>query len=344
MLQAIHWWKPEKPAFGGRALFPWMALASILLLAGTPQSRMTPGEVKTYMYQFQKMEDEASVDLLAKSTYDLLIVEPVGTYRSGSLPEMKTMVTRLRGKRPGRLVVAYLDIAEADSHRAYWERGWKAPAKDRKGNPDFLLGPDPDGWEDTYLVRYWDPRWQALLISDAEKILSAGFDGLCLDWAGAYLDPTIIPLAKAAQIDPARSVVDLIVKIREAALKLNPKASLLLQNALGLLVADPRIADLVDALVQEGIWYGGKAEVAWSDPDGGDRVNRATGPGRSTDDLLAQVVKWRAIGKPVFTLDYCLKTDHAGQVYERAKSLGAVPLVSRSALDRMTETPPPWLP
>jgi len=321
-----------------------VALASLLLLAGGPQSPMTPGEVKTYMYQFQRMEEAASVELLAKSTYDLLIVEPVGTYRSGSLTGMKDMVTRLRGKRPGRLIVAYLDLAEADSHRVYWERAWKAPTRDRLGNPDFLIGPDPDGWKDTYLVRYWDARWQALLLSDLEKILGAGFDGICLDWAGAYQDPTIVTLAQAAQIDAARSMVDLIELVRKAALKLTPKATLILQNGAGLLDLDSRTAELTDALLLEATWYGGKAEVDWSDAEGGDLENRRTGAGRSTEDLLAAAAKWKKKGKAVFTLDYCLKADHARMVYERAKSLGAVPLVSRSALDRLTESPPPWLP
>jgi uncharacterized protein (TIGR01370 family) len=329
---------------GPLASISGLMLASLFLLAMRPQAPMTPGEVRTYMYQFQKMEDAASVQLLAKSTYDLLIVEPVGTYRSGSLPEMKAMVTRLRGTRPGRLIVAYLDLAEADSHRSYWERAWKAPGGDRKGNPDFLLGPDPDGWKDTWLVRYWDPRWQALLLTDLEKILGAGFDGLCLDWAGAYLDTTIVPLAKEARIDAGKSMVDLIEAVRKAALKLNPKAVLLLQNAPGLLDADPRTAGLADALVLEATWYGGKAEVDWSDAAGGDRENRRTEAGRSTEDLLAQIAAWKKKGKAVFTLDYCLKADHARAVYERSKSLGAVPLVSRSALDRLTETPPPWLP
>lgn len=322
----------------------WIALSAPLTADSPQQSPAAIGEIRTYMVQLQKTEDASSVELLAKSTYELLIVEPVGTYRGASLPKMKAMVTRLRGARPGRSIVAYLDIAEADSHRSYWESNWKAPTKKEKGSPDFLVGPDPDGWKDTYLVRYWDPRWQALLMADLDKLLSAGFDGFCLDWAGAYLDPTIAPLAKAAQIDAARAVVDLVARLRQAILQANPKATVILQNAPGLIDADPRVADLVDAVLFEGTWYSGKAEVAWSDPEGGDRENRATEAGRSPEALLAQAAKWRARGKPVFTLDYCLNADHAGEVYRRSKKLGAVPLVSRTALDRPTETPPPWLP
>jgi cysteinyl-tRNA synthetase len=139
-------------------------------------------------------------------------------------------------------------------------------------------------------------------------------------------------------------MINLIELVRKVGLKLNPKVTLILQNGAGLLDLDPRTADLADALLLEATWYGGKAEVDWSDSEGGDRENRRTEAGRSTKELLDLLTRWKKKGKPVFTLDYCLKGDHAREVYERAKSLGAVPLVSRSALDRLTETPPPWLP
>jgi len=326
----------------GRA---WAVLLTLtgVLVAFSPPPPIAIGDVRTWMYQFQKMEDGDSVERLAKSTYDLLVVEPVGTYRNARPADMKAMLARLREPRPRRLVLAYLDLAEADSHRAYWDSGWKAPSKNRHGTPDFLAGPDPDGWKDTYLVAYWDPRWQKLVRADVQAILSSGFDGLCLDWAGAYRDPGLAALAKSATVDPAKAMVDLVSLVRRDALELNPKAVLLLQNESGLIDADPRVADLVEGVLFEGTWYSGKAELDWSDPEGGDRENRQTDPRDSTQGRVGQMAKWRSKGKPVFTLDYCLKPEHAREVYERSKSLGCVPLVSRSALDRLTQTPPPWL-
>jgi len=328
----------------GRALAGAALLGlALLLVAPSSPAPIALGEVRTWMYQFQKMEERASVDLLAKSSYDLLVVEPVGTYRSARPAEMKAMLARLREPRPGRLILAYFDLAEADSHRSYWDSGWKAPSKDRRGIPDFLAAPDPDGWNDTYLVAYWDPRWQKLVRADVQAILSAGFDGLCLDWAGAWRDPAVASLARSAQVNPAGAMLDLVGLVRRDALAQNPKALLLLQNESGLIDAEPRIAGLVEGVLFESTWYAGKAELAWSDAGGGDRENRATDPRESTPGRLAQIAKWKALGKPVFTLDYCLKPEHAREVYERSKALGCVPLVSRSALDRLTETPPPWL-
>lgn len=329
----------------GRGLAGAGVLAlSCLLVAPSSPSPMAIGDVRTWMYQFQNMEAKASIDRLAKSTYDLLVVEPVGTYRNARPADMKAMLARLRELRPGRLVLAYFDLAEADSHRAYWDSGWKAPAREQRGSPDFLVGPDPDGWKDTYLVAYWDPRWQKLVRADVQAILSSGFDGLCLDWAGAYRDPAIASLAKSSQTSAAKAMVDLVTQVREDARALNPKALLLLQNESGLIDAEPRIAELVEGALFESTWYSGKAELAWTDAGGGDRENRATDPRDSTEGRLAQMAKWRGKRKPVFTLDYCLKPEHAREVYERSKGLGCVPLVSRSALDRLTETPPPWLP
>jgi uncharacterized protein (TIGR01370 family) len=317
----------------------WLSLSVLLALpAASPL-----GDVRTFMYQFQRMEESSAVDALAASPYDLLIVEPVGTYRSGQNVDMKALVGRLRGKKTGRLVFAYLNLAEADSHRAYWESSWKSPARGRPGRPDFLVGPDPDGWEDTFVVRYWDPRWRDLLLADLRKILAGGFDGVCLDWADAYENAALVAQARTASVSAAREMVDLVAKVRSTALEVNPRALLLLQNPSGLGEEDPRLIPLADAVLYEHTWYSGKAEVGWSDDRGGDLANHSPDADRIRETRLAQMAKWKKEQKPVLTLDYCLKPEHAREVYERSLGLGYVPLVSRSALDRLTETPPPGL-
>lgn len=323
----------------------WAFLA-VLATLPAPDLRWADGnlgDVKTFMYQFQGIEDQSSIDALATSAYDLLIVEPVGTYRSGKDFDMKALVQRLRGRRPGRLVFAYLNLAEADSNRSYWVSSWKEPKKGKPGNPDFLVSADPDGWKDTFLVQYWNSRWRELLLADLRKILSAGFDGLCLDWTDAYENPTLVASARAAGVPAIREMVDLLAAVRVAALELNPKAQILLQNPSGLLGEDSRVGPIADGVLYEHVWYSGKAEVGWSDEKGGDLENRFLEGDRLRQSRLAQMAKWKEGGKPVLTLDYCLKPEHARQVYERAIGLSYVPLVSRSALDRLTETPPPGL-
>jgi cysteinyl-tRNA synthetase len=300
-------------------------------------------DVRTFMYQFQDVESSASVDALARSRYDLLIVEPVGTYRSGKSFDMKALVGRLRGTRPGRLVLAYFNLSEADSHRSYWESSWKEPAGGRPGQPDFLVAPDPDGWKDTYVVRYWDPGWQALLLADLHRILAAGFDGVCLDWADAFESPALVPLAKAESRTPARDLVDWVARIRDAALRIDPQVRILLQNPSRLLAEDARIGPLADAVLYEHVWYSGKAEVSWADARGGDLERRGPDAACVQEALLLQMENWKKAGKPVLTLDYCVNPAHAREVYDASRNRGFVPLVSRSALDRMTETAPPGL-
>lgn len=325
-----------------------LACSGLLLpgsLASTAQDDgpLTLPDVKTWMFQFQSTETEKSIERLAGSAYDLLVVEPNGTYRSGKNFDMKAFSAKLHAGRRRRIVLAYLNLGEADSNRSYWEKGWKVPEKGGRGTPDFLLKADPDGWKDTYVVRYTDPKWQELVISDARKILAAGFDGLYLDWLEACLDKTVAQEVRGAALEPVRAMVDFVGLVRREARLVNSGAQIVVQNAPSLIELDPRLVDLVDGAAFEATWYGGKAEVNWDDREGGDRPNTGEDESSTTAGRLKLYAKWRAARKPVFTVDYCLSADHAREVYQASTKLGLIPLVSRTALDRLTETPPPAL-
>jgi len=318
-------------------------------LLTTPQAPERDGpmalqDVRSWMYQFQGLESKSAVEALAGSPYDLLVVEPMGTYQAAKDFDMKGMVSRLHAGKRGRLVLAYLDIGQADSNRTYWKKGWKPPGQKQRGDPDFLLKPDPDGWKDTYVVRPSDPRWQDLVLADVAKIMTAGFDGLYLDWVEAYQDTTAATEMKAQGLVPARAVVDFISRVRQEARKAEPTARTVAQNAPYLIDEDERLAGLVDAVAFESTWFRGKAEAGWGDPEGGDRPNAPAEARYSTEARLRQYARYKAAGKPVLTVDYCLKADNAKMVYQESRSRGWVPLVSRVALDRLTETPPPDLP
>jgi cysteinyl-tRNA synthetase len=82
-----------------------------------------------------------------------------------------------------RLAISYMSIGEAEDYRYYWQPGWQP------GNPAWLDEVNPN-WPGNYVVRYWDPEWQAILYGNADsylrKILSAGFDGVYLDLIDAF--------------------------------------------------------------------------------------------------------------------------------------------------------------
>ena len=73
--------------------------------------------VRHWMYQLQGMEDPVSLAKLAQSPYDLLVIEPTFTLKGESSFDAKAMVAKLKAAKPNRLVVAYVDIGEAERFR-----------------------------------------------------------------------------------------------------------------------------------------------------------------------------------------------------------------------------------
>jgi cysteinyl-tRNA synthetase len=298
--------------------------------------------VSTFMYQLQGLEDPASLEKLAKSPYDLLVVEPTLTLNDQNTFDAKAMVAALKAGKPGRLVIAYVDIGEAERFRTYWDKSWKPPTKKAPGSPAFLLAPDPDGWKDDVSIAFWDPQWQALWLGDQgllKKIIEAGFDGVYLDWVEAYDEKRVAAQARKQGVDPVRAMVDFIGAIRAQVRRARSDAVVIAQNAPDLIDADPRYAHVIDGVGFEDTWFHGQADAGWDSPKGGDIPNHSTADD-STAGRLKQYQKFLRAGLPVFTIDYCLKPENAARVYQEATKAGFIPLVTRVSLERMTTTPP----
>lgn len=88
-------------------------------------------------------------------------------------------LTRIRNARPGRKLLAYLSIGEAESYRPYWQVSWK------KEPPPWLLAENPD-WPENYKVKFWHPDWQKHILNELKYIQTAGFDGIYLDIVDAF--------------------------------------------------------------------------------------------------------------------------------------------------------------
>jgi len=336
-----------------RMLAAWaVTLAMLCAARGAMAADAVPMEiaqVKTFMYQLQGIESPAAVDALANSSYDMLVIEPTATVKGSEKVDIEGIVAKLHAARPGRLVVAYLNVGQAESYRTYWTAEWKAPTKGgggkaaSGGTPDYILMPDPDGWSDNYNVAYWDARWQKLFATGADsevgRAMVAGFDGVYLDWIDAYTETNVVAQAKAAHVDPAKAMVDFLLLIRKTARNINPKAVVIQQNAYGLIDDDPRVTTAIDGIGIEDTWFGGKANANWTSKAAGDIANKAKGED-STAARLAQYRKFAKAGKAVFTIDYCVDETNAAKVYAEAGKAGVVPLVTRVSLDRITQTPP----
>jgi cysteinyl-tRNA synthetase len=172
-----------------------------------------------------------------------------------------------------------------------------------------------------------------------KKTLAAGFDGVWLDWVQAYRHPSVIASAQKAGVDPAREMINLLAKVREQSRAVKPAALVVALNCPFLVDSNRALLESIDALAIEGIWFSGKGDVAWDSAEGGDIPNSATDE-TSTPARLAKCAEFVASGKPVFTVDYCLKKSNAQKVYAESKAKGFVPLVTQSSMAKMTSTPP----
>ena len=311
--------------------------------AGTTEVRLK--RARTFMYQIQGLDRRGAITALAKTDYPLLVLEPTNTNRGSEDFNTARMVRRLqwtpRGKR--RVILAYIDIGEAEDYRAYWQSDWRAPSGGNPGSPDFILKADPDGWSGNYPVAYWDARWQGIWLGEGglvRRLAAAGFDGVYLDWVEAYDDDTVRAAARRAGVNTVRKMVGFIRRIKRNGRLVNPNFVVVAQNAPYLIDRDSRYARIIDGLGVEDTWFGGEADAPWKSPRGGDIPNRNEGR-FSTGGLKRQYQKYIRAGLPVFSIDYCLSRANAAQVYRDARAAGLRPLVTRTALSRLTTTPPP---
>ncbi len=319
----------------------------------------TLSSVAFWGYQIQSLSEPGAVAALAASHYDMLVLEPTRTDWSSDdkLFDTQEMVTQLKnsagsdGQR-AKLVIAYIDIGEAEDWRWYWtwSTGWECGTEPRPADwPDYILTCDPDGWGGNYPVAYWDARWKDIIIygqnqnsdpygnytSVIDEVILDGFDGIYLDWVEAYEDPDVIAAAQAAGVDPAAEMVAFIQEMRAYAEARDPDFLIIQQNAAALIGERPDLVNIIDALAQEAVWFDGDATDDWNDPDGYDWVNETD----LTDYYLGYLSQYQDAGLPVFVCEYALQ--HAATAYANASARGFIPYATRRALAELTTTPPP---
>ncbi len=301
-------------------------------------------EAQTWMYQIQDLDTDEAIEALADTTYPLLVVEPGNTIKDISFDShrMLTMLQTMPDGK-GRLVLAYVDIGQAEDWRTYWQEDWVPPTSRKHGYPDFLIAVDPDGWEGCYPVAYWDRRWKNIWLgSDGiiTELAEMGFDGVYMDWIEAYDDEQVRKNALESGIDPAVEMIKFIEEIRAAGRKIIPDFLIVPQNAPFLIDKAPeRYERAIDALAVEDTWFHGKSHADWDDQEAGDIGNRDNDTW-STENRLLQYKKYLQRGLPVFSVDYCIKKSNAKKVYQEARTANLRPLVTRISLSRISETPP----
>ena len=318
-------------------------------------------EIDFWAYQIQGIDEDGAVDALRNSTYDMLVIEPTRTDTGSSDFDTAAAVTSLKNSKTHdgvhrKLVIAYVDIGEAEDWRWYWT--WSKESEDDQIDasvplpedwPDYILARDPDGWTGNYPVAYWNPQWKDIVIhglnttgdpsrnytSAVDELIKDGFDGIYLDWVEGFENDEVIAAATDAGLDAAQEMVDFICEIRSYARNLNPDFLVIQQNAAALLALQPELPDCIDAIAQEGVWYDGVAGDDWNDTEGYFENDAAL-----TNEYITSLDSHVSAGIPVFVCEYALDGDNA---YSNAKNKGYVAYVTRRSLSRLTDTPPPGM-
>jgi cysteinyl-tRNA synthetase len=266
---------------------------------------------------------------------------------------MRATVTTLSRKPNGerRIVIAYLNIGQAESYRTYWKKGW------RVGKPNWILGTDPDGWEGNFPVAYWRAEWKALIAGEGgliDQIRDAGFDGLYLDWIGGFEDDNVIKRAKRDGVDPRIEIIRWVGEVSARAKAISPQLLVIAQNATALLT-DAYYLSVIDAVAHEDIWFTG----ADSGPEGDCPVPRTTAEVGTKefvaslnaacrrafrrdaanamhfvgeDAIVPNLELAKSSGKAIFTVDYAIETRNIATAAERSRALGFIPFVGARAL------------
>lgn len=304
-------------------------------------------DVKYWAYQINGYYSKKDIESIANSKYDMVVLEPTKTCKDGLDFDTAGMVRRIKNSKAsdgksGKLILAYINIGEAENWRWYWDK--ISSAKNPEHN--IIISPDPDGWKGNYLAAFWEDKWKDIIIygsdtakglpykSAIDEAISDGFDGIYLDWIEAYEETRVTQAAKKAGVDPKKEMIKFLSQIRAYTKQRIDDFIIIQQNASSIVDERDEAYDYIDAIAQEGVWYDGTAYDEWDDPSACDIPN-------DTDLTLEYIInlsRYIKKGKPVFNVEYAEK--NAEEVYELSRKNGYIPYCSRRALSKLSNTPP----
>jgi cysteinyl-tRNA synthetase len=324
----------------------------------TPSEARLAG-VTRWFYMINVNLEPEIVERIAASEYDMVVLDFVPSEEDNTDYPIADVIAQLHNALHPKLVIAYIDIGQAEEYRTYWQPGWSI------GEPEWIVALDPDGWEGNFPVAYWYDEWREIWLGEGgylQAILDADFDGVYLDWVEAYSDENVIAIAKREGVDPRQEMIWWVGNIADFARTQRPDFVVIAQNAADLAEDDDYLT-IIDAIAQEQVWFDGGAD---NDPPGdcplprteaevdSDVYRQSLSPSCrkqydeypdstlhvSSEEYLYYLTLARDKGEIIFTVDYALEPDNVAWVYETSRALGFVPFASNRALDRYVEPVP----
>jgi cysteinyl-tRNA synthetase, unknown class len=289
-------------------------------------------DVKYWTYQINGDYSEEEIEKIVKSKYDMVVLEPTRTSKETADYGTVGMVKKIKASKAhdgvsDKIVLAYVDIGEAEDWRCYWD--------DIKKTDDIIIGTDPDKWEGDYPVAYWKDKWRSIVVNGLiNEAVTDGFDGVYLDWVGGFTEPMVIEKASADGVDPKKEMTRFISEICSFAKSKNSNFLIVQQNAPELAINNSEVFKYVDAIAQEAVWYDGTAFEDWDSPDACDKKNERS----MTEEYLKNLKIYQNEGKVVFNVEYADK--HADEAYKLSRENGFIPYCTRRALSELTRNTP----
>lgn len=256
------------------------------------------------------------------SPFDLVVIDhAISAFRRFVRQFTPEEIATLRQRPDGstRIALSYMSIGEAERYRFYWQQAWYDAAR----KPGWLGDLNPQ-WEGNYVVRYWDPAWQALIFGSpeayVERIIAQGFDGVYLDRADVFLEfQKKVPDAEAR-------MVDFLTRLIAHARDLKPDFLVVMQNAEELL-RHASLRRAIDAIAKEDLYYGIDHSEARNSAD-------------TIDWSVRQLQLLRRTGRPVFVVEYLTDPGKAADSARLAERHGFRLHITSRDLGQLTLEPP----
>jgi cysteinyl-tRNA synthetase, unknown class len=284
--------------------------------------------IETWGYQLQGID----ITDLSESEFDLLVMDAFND-------NGETFTTEEIGqvKASGKLVLAYLSVGEAETYRDYWNPAWiqddSCDASLTNSAPTWLEEANPE-WCGNYLIQFWHPDWQAIVMAMLDEIVAAGFDGVYLDKVDSFytwLGEENLG-APFDNPDAPQQMAEFVAAIASHARAAHPDFIIVPQNG-----AD--IIEHLDANEQAdylSIIDGIGVEDTFFYPENGEDENAAYAPQEYVIGLLEN---YQQAGIPVFAIDYLTDPEKITQFYDVAYQHGYIPYAGTRDLDQLIDQP-----
>ncbi|MGR3177529.1 MAG: MJ1477/TM1410 family putative glycoside hydrolase [Candidatus Anammoxibacter sp.] len=315
----------------GKLLFAQTGMASL--------DTASVDNVTDWAYQLQ--EYGVGLNDITDSKYDLIVMdysssgEPDEEFTSDEINSLK-----IDGPCERKIILAYMSIGEAEEFRFYFD-----------DMPSGLLFNEPNpNFPDNIKVRFWDERWQDIILGNAEegpqksyldRIIDAGFDGVYLDIIDGYefWGPKDIG-GNGERETAASDMIDFVIKVSEYARNARGKTDFIVVPQNGAGIIDPSSYPFADdpekeAIVKRQEYFAAIDAIGAEDTFyfGTQENNNSLNVQDETIELLNM---FRDAGKVVLSVDYVQSEDKVDIFYNRALAEGYVPYASVRDLDTLT--------